>query len=66
MEILQFILSYLLIGVCVSFLVDISFSTIREKLELEDDEFEWGNVERIVIILIWPYAIILLIKGILK
>ncbi len=67
MEILQFILSYLLIGVCISFLVDISFGTIREKFESEDDdEFEWGNVERIVIILIWPYAIILLIKGILK
>ena len=66
MEILQFILSYLLIGVCISFLVDISFGTIREKLESEDDEFTWGNLERIVIILIWPYAIILLIKGMIK
>ena len=66
MEILQYILSYLLIGVCISFLIDISFGTIREKIESNDDEFAWGNVERIVIILIWPYAIILLIKGILK
>ena len=66
MEILQYIASYLFIGICISFLVDISFGTIREKLESEDDEFEWGNVERLVIILIWPYAIFLLIKGILK
>ncbi len=66
MELLQYIITYLLIGVAISFLVDISFDNIRGKLEYEDEEFEWGNVERLVIILIWPYAIILLIKGMIK
>ncbi len=66
MEILNYIITYLAIGVTISLCFDLTLETFMSKMKEEIPEFEWGWVERFFVILLWPYAIFLLIKGITK
>jgi len=66
MEILNYIITYLVIGVTMSFCFDLWLEAFMSKMKEEITDFDWGWMERFFVILLWPYAIFLLIKGIIK
>lgn len=67
MEILQYILTYLIIGIFVSFLTDLQRDWLMKR-ELFDKELynNWGILERIFVVVLWPFAVIIYIKGFIK
>ena len=59
------ILTYLIIGVIVSFIVDLLQDHLTEKGLLDPEIKEsWGWSERCICIILWPMAIIMFMKGI--
>ena len=67
MEILPFILHYIIIGIAVSFLTDIQRDFLVKRGLFDQDLYDkWGISERIIVITLWPMAVIIYIKGMLK
>ena len=61
---MNLIIMYFLIGVLCSFLVDLLQDKLSNMGALPPEVRDtWGWTERIICILLWPYAIVSFIKG---
>lgn len=61
---MMFILYYLLIGTTIMFLLDMHLSAYREKIENDmGEKIEYDNFTRIFIIIVWPAAIVIILKN---
>ena len=59
------IFPYIVIGVFISFLIDILRGGLIER-GLVNEEDKWSWAERIIVIILWPYAVWIFIKNLLK
>ena len=60
----MFIFYYLLIGVLLMFLLDIHLYTYKDKIEMTlQEEINYDNFTRLFIIIVWPAAVIIIIKN---
>tara|TARA_S200002703_G_scaffold159327_1_gene172400 strand:- start:210 stop:464 length:255 start_codon:yes stop_codon:yes gene_type:complete len=67
MEILNIIISYIIIGICVSFLTDLQRDWLMRKEMFEQELYDnWGILERIFVVVLWPMAVIIYIKGFIE
>ena len=67
MEILNYTISYLLSGIFVSFILDLQQDHMTKKGIMEQEfRDNWGIAERLIVILLWPIAIIIFLKALLK
>ncbi len=61
---MMFILYYLLIGVIIMFLLDMHLLEYTKQIEFElQEKIEYDTFTRIFIIVVWPAAIIIIIKN---
>ena len=69
MEILQWVASYLMIGVVFTFLVDMmtQFLHKQSRVNYEAPSMdEWGIVERLLCIILWPLGMYVFLRGITR
>jgi hypothetical protein len=64
---MNFIITYLFVGIVIAFLVDLLQDGLvkRDALPQEIKE-NWGLVQRLIVICLWPYAIVKFIEGLIK
>jgi uncharacterized membrane protein len=61
---MMFILYYLLIGIIIMFLLDMHLLMYTKKIEFElQEKIEYDTFTRIFIIIVWPAAIIIILKN---
>jgi len=61
---MMFILYYLLIGVIIMFLLDMHLAAFKNKIEIElEEKIEYDTSTRIFIIVVWPAALLIIIKN---
>jgi uncharacterized membrane protein len=60
----MFILYYLLIGVIIMFCLDMHLAVYKNRIEFElQEEISYDTFTRIFIIVVWPAAIVIIIKN---
>lgn len=67
--ILNYTAAYILIGLVIGMITEFGISRVEEYLTErgeENDIIPWGIKERIVTVVLWPYAIVLYILAIIK
>ena len=62
---MNLIFTYIVIGVFISFIVDILRGSLIERGLVDEDE-KWNWTERIIVIILWPWALWVFIKNVLK
>lgn len=64
---MNFIITYLIVGGVVSFLVDLLLDGLINKGMIPPElRKSWGNTQRILVICLWPYAIVKFIEAFIK
>lgn len=66
MNIIQYILIYLMIGTIFTFFVDLmnDFLKTHEQLDYQGPSAEdWGIIEHIMCVVFWPIAIFIFVRG---
>jgi len=67
--ILNYIATYMLIGLVIGMFTEFGINRVEEYLTEQGEEdhiIPWGTKERIVTVVLWPYAIVLYILAIIK
>ena len=60
----MFILYYLLIGIIIMFCLDMHLAANKEHIELTlQEEINYDTFTRIFIIVVWPAAVVIIIKN---
>jgi uncharacterized membrane protein len=60
----MFILYYLLIGIIIMFLLDMHLAAYKNRIEFTlQEEINYDTFTRIFIIVVWPAAVIIIIKN---
>ena len=69
MTYLQILSYYLIVGLIIALVVEFCVNRVEKFLTESNDEdsiLPWGNLERTITIIIWPYTIIIFAIAIVK